>query len=239
MKKIDGRRKVFEEKKCVICDTPFQVNIKNKRDRQRQCCQPKCSAKLGSLNSKPVDAKCKTCGIDFKIKKQVYNSEGNNYCSVSCRKKRITNKCVVCDNEFQTDRATTIVCSDTCRWKYNNSKTTTITCFDCGVKQERPTFTVNSLAKRYFCSVRCSNRTFARENPNRYGSKWASIRNKKVKEDNYTCQRCNKRTLEPYGLNVHHIIPIDEFENLDEANAPENLETLCFECHMEHHGIQY
>lgn len=228
------RVKVFEERKCVICETPFQVNIKSKRDSKKKTCSNKCSSKLGSLNSQ-TKTNCRICGKEIYTNKGHANSDHGVYCSDECRKKRYELNCVICGNKFYADRNTVNHCSQECINESNKNKLIEVECYCCKRKFKRPTFTIPE-GKRIFCSTKCCNRQFSIENPNRYGSKWSRIRQDRLKIDNHTCLKCGKRTLEKYALNVHHIIPIEEFDDVDKANELDNLQTLCYECHMEHHG---
>lgn len=228
------RKKVFEEKRCVICDKPFNVNINNKREREKKTCSSKCASKLGSITSL-TKTNCKICGKEIMTPKSSANSEFGIYCSNECRKYRYKLKCVVCNNDFYSDKNVTKYCSKECFEIGKKNKLVKIKCDECGEEFERPSYTVPS-NKQIFCSRKCCMRNFAKNNPNRYGSKWSRIREKRVKMDNYTCQICGKQTFEKYALNVHHIIPIEQFDNIDEANKLDNLITLCFECHMSLHG---
>ena len=67
-----------------------------------------------------------------------------------------------------------------------------------------------------------------------YGSTWRKARSRARNRDNYTCQKCGV-SEEEYHLNqaldVHHIIPLSEFENTTEAHQLDNLVTLCRKCH--------
>lgn len=221
------------EKICLICETVFKYNPKYKRDRSRQTCSRSCSAKLGSINSKKTITNCKVCKVEFEIVKHKIQKDGN-YCSIICKKRRFKNNCVTCNKEYLTDRKGTKYCNEECMKLGQKKKIVKCICECCKEEFERPSFTVAS-NKRVFCSKRCGQRQFSRDNPNRYGSRWSRIRERKVKADDYTCNRCNKQTFESYGLNVHHIVPIEEFSTIEEANIESNLETLCYECHMEHH----
>ena len=229
-----GRVKVFEDRNCVICNSTFQVNIKSKRSSEKKTCSKNCSSKLGSLTGQSK-VNCRICNkVIYTNKTHALSSHGV-YCSNECRKKRYELKCVICDRKFYSDKNVTKHCSQKCVTEAARAKLVDIECYSCKKKFRRPSFTIPE-GKRIFCSTRCCNRQFSIENPNRYGSRWSTIRRKRLEIDDYTCQKCNKRTFEKYALNVHHIIPIEEFDNLDEANRLDNLQTLCYECHMEHHG---
>jgi HNH endonuclease len=229
------RVKVFEDRSCVICGNTYEINIKSKREREKKTCSQKCSARLGYLNSR-VEVECTICGEPTIVPKNHTLMENYGYyCSDECRKQRYELDCIICEKKFRSDKNTTQVCSTECKVKLARSKIKKVKCECCGLEFERPSFTIPG-NKRIFCSIKCGNRQHARENPNRYGSKWSRIRERKVKEDDYTCQECGLRTEEKYGLNVHHKIPIENFENIEDAHFPENLVTLCKTCHDEVHN---
>jgi DEAD/DEAH box helicase domain-containing protein len=66
--------------------------------------------------------------------------------------------------------------------------------------------------------------------PNNYGPKWDRIRAAIRFRDHYTCQMCSApENGRPH--HVHHKIPFRQFASMEEANRPENLITLCSNCH--------
>jgi DEAD/DEAH box helicase domain-containing protein len=66
--------------------------------------------------------------------------------------------------------------------------------------------------------------------PNSYGSDWPRLRKIVLQRDSYTCQGCGAQERErPH--HVHHKIPLRSFTSLIQANALENLVTLCPSCH--------
>lgn len=226
---------IYETKICPICNEEYTLNVAIKRNREKKTCgKQKCASKYGNLNAKKVKVNCKICNTEFELSHFNVQKEGN-YCSDECRKKRHQANCIVCGKLYFTDRLGTKYCSEECNAIGVKNQLKETICACCGKTFSRPSYTLPS-NKRHFCSKRCSQRQFARENPNRYGSKWWRIRERKIKEDNYTCNRCGLQTYEKYALNVHHKIPIEEFDNVDDAHYPENLETLCFECHVKEHG---
>lgn len=65
-----------------------------------------------------------------------------------------------------------------------------------------------------------------------YPENWESIRQRILKRDNYTCQRCktyfgNRRSM----LRVHHKVPLSR----GGSSRDSNLVTLCSACHREEH----
>lgn len=69
-----------------------------------------------------------------------------------------------------------------------------------------------------------------RNDPANYGRNWQKIRQQIRERDGHKCARCGvKETTDAFD--VHHIRPLRMFASPDEANAPENLVTLCPRCH--------
>ena len=61
-----------------------------------------------------------------------------------------------------------------------------------------------------------------------YPWNWNRLRHYIFERDNYICQICGRYTSHPV---CDHIIPISISHN----NKPENLRTLCPECHAKRH----
>lgn len=68
--------------------------------------------------------------------------------------------------------------------------------------------------------------------PVEYGDNWKNIATQVKRRDNYTCQKCG-RQFPPFStfLHVHHILPLSR----GGSNTPENLITLCRDCHKDDH----
>lgn len=71
---------------------------------------------------------------------------------------------------------------------------------------------------------------------NNYGSNWLYVREERLSLDDFECQNCgmtNEESEKKYGrgLEVHHIVPIKEFEEPEDGNYIENLISLCTDCH--------
>lgn len=76
-----------------------------------------------------------------------------------------------------------------------------------------------------------------------YGRNWQNERGKALDRDRWCCQSCGMgqdEHVEKFGnsLEVHHIIPISEFDEPEEANFGENLITLCRPCHVRWENIR-
>ena len=82
----------------------------------------------------------------------------------------------------------------------------------------------------------------SRESRNKHyaSADWQGLRSQALERDGYECGSCGMTEEEHQeefgtGLNVHHVTDIADFENPDDADTLENLETLCAECHGQEH----
>ena len=66
--------------------------------------------------------------------------------------------------------------------------------------------------------------------PNDYGPEWPAIRAAVIARDGEQCRVCHT-PLSASRLHVHHIVPFRTFADKRKAHAPENLVTLCPDCH--------
>ena len=66
---------------------------------------------------------------------------------------------------------------------------------------------------------------------NNYGKNWDQIRKAVRQRDEYQCQVCGLKESNK-AHHVHHKSPLRSFLSLEEANQPENLITLCPNCHQ-------
>ncbi len=77
-------------------------------------------------------------------------------------------------------------------------------------------------------TLKSENKWFGQSNE--YGPEWKKIRALVLARDQQTCQSCGKREgLIPF--HVHHKVPFKAFASLAQANALDNLVTLCPDCH--------
>ncbi|MBN2830101.1 MAG: DEAD/DEAH box helicase [Candidatus Cloacimonetes bacterium] len=67
---------------------------------------------------------------------------------------------------------------------------------------------------------------------NDYGPGWTNLKKIIRERDKHTCQACQVEEKDK-AFDVHHIKPFRTFPNRLQANAPENLITLCPACHRE------
>jgi 5-methylcytosine-specific restriction endonuclease McrA len=59
---------------------------------------------------------------------------------------------------------------------------------------------------------------------------WADIKHRTIQRDNWTCQVC-KRAVTAETCEVDHVRPYSHFKRPVDANRPDNLWTLCINCH--------
>lgn len=164
-------------------------------------------------------------------------------------KGRVTLECEVCGEEYQEKHAkksTTRFCSRECagRWKseaYSGEgnpydyKDIQITCEWCGVVDNNPAHKDSRFCSQD-CMIEWRAREYSGENHPRWkggkeyyrGPNWERQRQKARERDDFVCQYCGEGDTE---LDVHHIIPFNEFDTYKKANHLQNLITLCDSCH--------
>lgn len=108
-------------------------------------------------------------------------------------------------------------------------------------------FIVPSWKEVVFCSLKCcygnrkgvNDRVYhtGEDNPNwkggyegYYGASWPDWRKKILKRDDYTCQACG---YTDESNHVHHVKPVRDFDEPQDAHYDSNLVTLCVSCHSE------
>lgn len=109
--------------------------------------------------------------------------------------------------------------------------------------------TVSTWMARHGIEVRPAPHFSGPEHPNwnggytlEYGNHWDEQREKRLEQDSHTCQRCGMTDDEHCeetgkGLDVHHIIPINDYDDPDNGHELTNLITLCRTCHMALEGV--
>lgn len=118
-----------------------------------------------------------------------------------------------------------------------------LSCKQCGnTFYRKPWYTRISGYKGDFCSTGCRDlykaANLSGENSPSWvggittyrGKGWDAARMIAVTRDSGACQRCGK--VVGISIPVHHIKPFREFETVEEANHPSNLQCLCQSCHM-------
>lgn len=159
---------------------------------------------------------------------------------------RIIKKCPVCNKQFvckqqPANRKEQVFCSQQCHAKSRLQRIRKV-CQSCHKEFEVTPSRINA----QYCSMDCYDKS-GKKNPNfkngdyidrdvppfPYGGSWSTLREAIKKRDNHTCQwpDCNSREK----LTVHHIVKVQDFETLEEANDESNLITLCLYHHQAVH----
>lgn len=217
------------QKECVICGNFFNTHS-NKRSLKKKTCSKSCSSKLSYINQRTM-YNCSNCSSLVNTSKSVINSFGMIYCN-DCLKYKNQKLCVICKNNFYPTKKNTILCSQECITKYNNSNLVDIECYYCQKMFKQAKYNIYS-GKRSFCSERCNNNQYSLDNPTRYGGTWTKWIKEIRKRDNNSCLKCgNKGKLE-----VHHFKKVRFFNDPNKAHYNDNLGLFCKECHNEIENI--
>lgn len=220
--KVHGERP--PNRTCIDCGAAFY----HAKAQRKFCydCNPNAGPNNGNWKDAKETAECRRCGGTF----EYYPSDKKGvYCP----------DCVAGSDEFLGDAY----------WEVHDIERVDRECEECGKGME-----ILQSAIEYhenmdhnigrFCSVDCqsswmSNRWVGeghpawRGGPKRYAGKWWSVREAALERDGYQCQVCGARRSElGQSPDVHHIIPIREFEQASEAHSLQNVISLCRKCHM-------
>jgi len=121
-------------------------------------------------------------------------------------------------------------------------------CDACGAEITR---NPSSFAEMAFCDYECqgdwlSENQSGEDHPNWqggrsqivYGSGWKRARAKALERDDHSCVICGVTKEEkPKRIDVHHIRPVESFEDNSEAHDLDNLVTLCRSHHRRWEGV--
>lgn len=118
-----------------------------------------------------------------------------------------------------------------------------LSCQHCGKSFTRIPSQVRRGSTKY-CSYECfmadRNHQRGEDNPawrgghdTYYGPDWRPMQRAARQRDGHACVRCGA-TREDTGreLDVHHLRPVGDFDEPNDANTLDNLVTLCHSCHM-------
>ena len=110
---------MFEERKCVICETAFAP-----KRAKSVTCSKRCYKKLSYKKAKTYNKECIVCGKSFETK-----GKNTKICSVGCintyaKKPDIVKNCEWCNEKFTTSyiKREKRFCSQSCSSKCTNSK---------------------------------------------------------------------------------------------------------------------
>lgn len=158
---------------------------------------------------------CDNCGVETEKEERHINKDGHNFCSKDCQGQYLTKKevakCEYCQDDYKVPPcrlARTKFCSEECKDEWTSEN---------NVGENHPQYKGGS---------------------NYYGENWFKQRRKVRERDNYRCQSCGKHESDhDRELSIHHIKPIRTFDKPENANALDNLVTLCCNCHPKWEGI--
>jgi len=210
--------------------------------------------------SKFVSSICEWCSKEFEKRRSEYERTDNDFCSRECHFswKENTNygnyepkdcdfcgdKILVYPSEFE--KYNNHFCSNECKIQFDkevfekeghprDGVGNYENCDSCGDEfYRRP----GRVRENNYCSKKCMGEGFRIDDSisGGYGSNWREMRKKALKRDEYSCSVCDCSREEHYNnydrdLDVHHKIPIAEFDKPEDANYLINLTTTCRGCH--------
>lgn len=157
---------------------------------------------------------------------------------------KVVRRCPMCSSLYETNQnrlnhGRGKHCSRACQYAANKnklSKPIMAACIGCGQTFETcPSKLRGAKGAGKYCTRSCRDAHWKGAlNPNwqggarvnKRGSDWQKIRRRILSRDG-GCRECGAQA----GLHIHHIIPFRMFAGAAEANAPDNLVTLCAPCH--------
>jgi 5-methylcytosine-specific restriction endonuclease McrA len=152
---------------------------------------------------------CEVCGESYKVPESRIGR--SSYCSKKCRTKKLTDTCDHCGREFEVKRC------NKGRFRF------------CGRECE------GAFKSRKLSGSNAPN--WKGGTDLYYGANWQEARRVVRNRDCFRCQRCGTHEDEhDTELHVHHIVPLREFDEPEDANTPSNLVTVCPSCHGEVEG---
>lgn len=200
--------------KCISCSEEFDTREAMKRHH--------CIEHGESIAGEIVE--CDNCGDEFRQRSN--RLKGNNFCDEKCFDEwQLKTE----ENEGPNNE----------RWE-----SLEVPCSYCQKKIYRQPHRLEK-TENCFCSSECENKWRSenivgenhwqwKENSEsiNYGKRWFKYRREIRELDDNKCQICGV-TKEEYGMNldVHHVIPVKKFENVDDAHKKCNMVLLCRSCH--------
>jgi 5-methylcytosine-specific restriction endonuclease McrA len=213
---------------CKYCDTEFEKKRSEVNRTDTHFCSRECHFSWKSEN-KTGDSEiqdCDNCGSDVRVYPSEIEKYDNHFCSNKC-KQEFESEYLSGDSHWRTGTGNYEVC-DTCKDEFHR--------------------TPSRSDGKNFCSTRCeakylkerqtgdTNSNWCGGYAKSYGSNWNKKRGETLERDGYKCKVCDMSREEHYqeygrDLDVHHKIPIAEFDESEDANYLINLVTICRSCH--------
>lgn len=190
-----------------------------------------------------MEIACEHCAT--RMLRHASHVSGRNFCNFECRKAfhRPSVRCPNCGASFP--RVPANPDKQYCSWEcFKASRWRSVACFECGESFRKR---ISEIAKaeargyRHMCSRACRNANTSKilggdgtwavggrhGAARKRGKDWPAAKAYVLARDEYACQQCNGKER----LDVHHWEPY--FISFD--NSPDNLVTLCRECHRVKH----
>lgn len=227
-------------KECLYCKNTFELFVSEKK----RFCSKLCY-RMSQIGCKEKKS-CPVCNKEFlsHICKQ------QECCSKECRHKLHSKKmcqkkekeCLFCKEMFAISPSK------------EEQNFCSLECYFLSTKEKRPKCRVcgniTAHSKSIYCSRICMAKAYEEDlrkesNPNWKGGKnkrfssgiSLSLRKRVLAKDNHKCKICGVKDWDkiPSILHIHHIVEVKN----GGTNDMENLETLCFVCHLEvKHGFR-
>lgn len=196
-------------------------------------------------NIMKVDKECKECGDTFSARRG--NTDNRTFCSKDCQGDWMS-KHNTGEDHWTADKDYPYTGKE--HHSYNSE---IVNCEACGNELERNQRRIR-INEMHFCDYGCQGEWRSENNVKenhprwkgghiRYGSGWHDNKKEEIRSrDGYECVACgmtNEEHLEEQGksLEVHHIRKARKFEDKEKAHDPENLITLCKDCHVRWEGV--
>lgn len=220
------------EKKCVICNSNF--NVKPSQYEKRKTCSNKCAG-LNKTKNETVICYCFVCKKELRKRKSTFkkSSSGNVFCSNECvgkynasqRVQNIKKECVICGERFKTIKAresTHITCSNKCQgaWQsqyrigenssnYRGGGGEKI-CLKCEntFKTESPSL----LEIRKFCSIYCKQKYWIENTLHNESFKIAHFNGNQEYRENRVGETAPEKMVREYLESLGLIKDVDFFQ---------------------------
>lgn len=196
-------------RKCTGCDTEFY----DPKARREFCddCDPNAGRHNGNWRGGKETADCERCGRSFEF----YPSDKDGvYCP----------ECVAESDEFLGDHYADV----------REIEPVDRRCEYCGDEFSILPCHVRNDGGR-FCSHECLSSWLSDQwgdGTAVYNGNWPAIRRRALERDDHECQYCGKERAEiGREPDVHHLDPVREFDDPQEAHTIDNVVALCPSCH--------
>lgn len=201
---------------CKDCEVTFY----DPKSRRSYCddCNPNAGPNNGNWTAAKENTQCNYCGDTFEFYPS--NKDGH-YCG----------SCVTAANGLLPENAS------------EPGPRLTVSCEYCDANLERRPKQVAENEHGAFCDQNCFGEWLSTNvvgpdhhqwqgGPNSYSGRWWLVRRQALQRDNHRCQQCGV-PAESLGKNpdVHHIVPVREYDDQQAAHRLSNVVTLCRSCH--------